>query len=297
MVMRAKLMVAALLCCGFLSMPALAQYGNNPNTYMETRVSDLETQIRTLNGRLEQAEWQNKKMQAQLERLQGDVEMRLGTLEQERAEGSSAGSLQLATPRAPRTAQAGGDDETMINRLAQRGADDGAEAAPAKPVTGRLGNIYMSGNKVTRAEQDRVQPELPKKPAGYGLNAQEQYDGAFGLLRNADYDGAEAAFQAFISKNPKDKLVDNAKYWLGETHFARQQYDAAAVAFADAYQSAPKGSKAPDSLLKLGLSLAGLKKTEDACTTLGEVGNRYPNAPGSIKNRTAQEMKKLKCKS
>jgi len=116
-------------------------------------------------------------------------------------------------------------------------------------------------------------------------------------LRNADYDNAETAFKGFLSKHPKDKLVDNAKYWLGETYYARNQFDAAAVAFADAYQTAPKGSKAPDSLLKLGLALAGLKKTDDACTTLTEVNNRYPNASTSVKNRTTQEMKRLKCKS
>lgn len=274
------------------------------STYMETRISDLETQLRTLNGRLEQAEWANKKLQGQLDRVQGDVEMRLQALEQSAAKPQAAIapppqlSTPTATPPRPSLATSGrppADDDT-IGQLASETPDESVET-PVAPVSGKLGNLYMSGNQIKGADQSAVKPPLPKPPADFGLTPQEQYDRAFSMLRSADYAGAETAFTAFIGKYPKDKLVDNAKYWLGETHYVRGEYDAAAIAFADAYQSAPKSSKAPDSLFKLGLSLAGLKKTEDACTTLGEVGTRYPNAAASIKSRAEQEMKKLKCKA
>jgi TolA-binding protein len=252
------------------------------STYMETRISDLETQLRTLNGRLEQAEWANKKLQSQLDRVQGDLEMRLQTVEQNNArpQAAVAPPPQLAPPTAtpPRPALATSGrppaDEDAISRLATGGGDETSPAPPVQSVSGKLGNLYMSGNEIKGADQSAIKPSLPKPPADYGLTAQEQYDRAFSLLRGADYAGAETAFKAFIGKYPK-----------------------AAVTFADAYQSAPKGSKAPDSLFKLGLSLAGLKKTEDACTTLGEVGTRYPNAAASIKSRAEQEMKKLKCKA
>lgn len=282
-----------------------------PSTYMETRVSDLEAQMRSLNGRLEQSEWQNKQLQTRLDKLQMDVEMRLNLLERGgtvQAAVAPPGSLSTPTtvpppPRRVMGAPISPNDDDTINRLARDGAqavpDDSQTdvADPDKAVNGKLGNLYMSGNRVTGADQMAVKPPLPKPPADAVLDAQGQYDQAFALLRGADYDGAETAFKSFISKNPKNKLVDNAKYWLGETYYARNQFDAAAVAFADAYQSAPKGSKAPDSLLKLGLSLSGLKKTDDACTTLGEVTKRYPTASTSVKNRSEQEMKKLRCKS
>lgn len=281
------------------------------STYMETRVSDLETQIRSLNGRLEQSEWQNKQLQTRLDKLQTDVEMRLNLLERGgtvQAAVAPPGSLATPTTMPPQRRVMGApispNDDDTINRLAREGVQAAPESdpteietPPGKIVNGKLGNLYMSGNRVTGADQLAVKPPLPKPPADAVLDAQGQYDQAFALLRGADYDGAENAFKGFISKNPKNKLVDNAKYWLGETYYARNQFDAAAVAFADAYQSAPKGSKAPDSLLKLGLALSGLKKTEDACTTLGEVTKRYPTASTSVKNRSEQEMKKLRCKS
>lgn len=316
-------------------LPAAAQSGDydynrgsdgNAATYMETRVSDLEAQMRSLNGRLEQFEWQNKQLQARLNKLQADVEMRLNMLESGgAAQAAIAPPDTLATPTTmppPRRmmgAPISPNDDDTINRLAREGAQlpssregaqlpgsrEGAqgrdptdiEVPSGKIINGKLGNLYMSGNRVTGADQQAVRPPLPKPPVDAALDAQGQYDQAFALLRGADYDGAETAFKGFIGKNPKNKLVDNAKYWLAETYYARNQFDAAAVAFADAYQSAPKGSKAPDSLLKLGLALSGLKKTEDACTTLGEVTKRYPTASASVKNRSEQEMKKLRCKS
>lgn len=305
---------SGLLLAVLLAMPVQAQqssYGTDGDrgsastgtndTYMETRVSDLETQMRTLNGRLEQAEWQNKKLQNQLDKLQGDLELRLGVLEHGgAAQAAVAPPPTLSTPTAMLPVQklraTGNPNDDTITRLTRNvhGEDDAAETPPVQPVMGKLGNLYVSpNNQVTGADQVAVKPALPKPPA----NAQDQYDQAFSLLRNADYDHAETAFKSFLSKYPKDKLIDNAKYWLGETYYARNQFDAAAVAFADAYQTAPKGSKAPDSLLKLGLALAGLKKTDDACTTLTEVNNRYPNASTSVKSHTTQEMKRLKCKS
>ncbi len=263
-------------------------------SYLETRISDLETQLRSVYGKLEQAEWQNKRLQSQLDKIQGDMEMRLQTLEQRptrsRTEDADIVDGDLPPrPLRPRDARPS-DDADPISR--QQSFDDDPDA---KPVTGRLGSLRMSGDRVTGADDDEIKPLLPKTPPAYGLTAQEQYDRAFSLLRNGEYDEAETAFKGFLKKNPKDKLADNAKYWLAETHYGRKQYDAAAVTFADAYQSAPKGPKAPDSLMKLGLSLAGLKKTEDACTTLGEVLNRYPNASAAVKKRTQQELTRLKC--
>ena len=92
---------------------------------------------------------------------------------------------------------------------------------------------------------------------------QQQYDYAFGLLRQANYAGAEEAFSAFLVENPDHTLAGNAKYWLGETYYVRGNYQQAAVTFAEGFESYPDNSKAPDNLLKLGMSLASLGSTQD----------------------------------
>ena len=124
---------------------------------------------------------------------------------------------------------------------------------------------------------------------------QDQYNQAFALLRQGDYPGAEAALRSFIAGNPASPLVGNAKYWLGETYYARSDYQQAAVTFAEAYQEYPDGSKAPDNLLKLGMSLASLNATEDACGTFAELLSRYPNANSSIRRRAELEREKHNC--
>jgi len=148
---------------------------------------------------------------------------------------------------------------------------------------------------VTGAINKPEAPPLPDTPPDFGLTAQEQYDRAFGLLRQADYDGAEKAFQSFVDKNPKDKLIDNAKYWHAETLYVRGRFPEAATGFADAFQQNPQGTKAPDSLLKLAMSLAALNKPTDACTALGALKSKYPKASNSVKSRADEQRAKLKC--
>lgn len=305
------------------------------DTYLETRVTDLETQLRSANGRLEQAEWQNKQLRSSLERMQADLEQRLGQLEHQAPPLAAlppavapTGAAQVglmnpglasrSTPTTPTTrplttgnvvysnppttplSTPDTDIDTLTERDPRALPPDRnltADNLPGgKAVTGQLGKLYMSGGQVKGADRDSVVPTLPPKPAGYGLTASEQYDQAFQMLRESNFGGAEEAFKSFLAKNPQDKLVDNAKYWLGETYYARGKFDAAAVAFADAYQTAPKGSKAAESLFKLGMSLEGLSKHEDACTTFGEVKVQFPRAPLTVKTRVDQEVKKLKCK-
>jgi len=163
-------------------------------------------------------------------------------------------------------------------------------------ATGRIGELKMQNGKVTGAILDPKATPLPAKSEDYGLTAQELYDRAFGLLRQANYEEAEKSFKGFIDKYPQDKLIDNAKYWYGETFYVRAKFNESAVAFADAFQQNPKGTKAPDSLLKLGMSLNALGKTEDACTTLASMKKEFPNAPVALRSRADQERARMKCK-
>jgi TolA-binding protein len=44
------------------------------------------------------------------------------------------------------------------------------------------------------------------------------------------------------------------------------------------------------------MSLAGVEKTKDACSTLQALKVKYPKASSTIKERANQEWKRLKCK-
>ena len=138
-----------------------------------------------------------------------------------------------------------------------------------------------------------VAPIVPGPPAD--ASPREQYDFAFELLKKRDYSGAGVALAAFLDKNPDHALAGNAIYWLGETHYVQKEYKAAAKVFLDGYQKYPTGSKAPDNLLKLGMSLAAYGDTDSACKTFKRLLATFPKAPARITRAAKSEQKKLSC--
>ena len=84
---------------------------------------------------------------------------------------------------------------------------------------------------------------------------------------------------------------------MGETFYVRGQYKDSARAFAEGFQTYPDSAKAPDMLLKLGMSLSGLKKDSDACVALKQLPLKFPTAPAQVLERGAQEVKRLNCSS
>lgn len=288
-----------LLLCGLagfvfaLAPPALAQQptpGTGPN--FETRLESLEDQMRTLQGRIEQLEFSIKRLDQALQRMQSDTEARLAKMESAPPPQTPAAIAGTPPPIPPVTANfATGNASTSPTPVAPSSAAGEAAAS----VNGTLGAIRLQDGRVTGAVNNPQAPPLPATPPDYGLSPQEQYDRAFDLLRQTDYEEAAEAFKIFIDKNPQDKLVDNAKYWYGETLYVRDKFDQAAVAFADAYQQNPQGSKAPDCLLKLALSLEKLDKIPDACTTLDSLKGKYPNASVKIRQQADQTRARLKC--
>ena len=114
------------------------------------------------------------------------------------------------------------------------------------------------------------------------------------MLRK-DYAIAEDSLRAFMKKYPGDRLAADANYWLGETLFQRQRYRDAAEIFLEVTTKHEKSGKAPESLLRLGQSLAALKEKEAACAALGEVTRKYPKASAGVKAAVDREQKRVKC--
>jgi tol-pal system protein YbgF len=123
----------------------------------------------------------------------------------------------------------------------------------------------------------------------------EQYEYAFDFLKKTDYPAAESALKQFVSAHPADPLASNAQYWLAETFFVRNNFSDAAAQFLTGYQKYPKSPKAPDYLYKLGVSLAKLNKTKEACAAFARFQSEYPSATGALRGRVHDERTRLKC--
>jgi tol-pal system protein YbgF len=149
-------------------------------------------------------------------------------------------------------------------------------------------------------------PEMAALPPAFGAatapnandagNAKQLYETAYGYLMQRDYTAAQSAFEDFLGRYPQDSLAGNAQYWLGEAHFVRGEYKAAASAFLKGYQNYAGNARAADSLLKLAMSLDRLGQKDAACSSFGELSTRFPNAPENVKNRAKSERQRIGCK-
>ena len=160
----------------------------------------------------------------------------------------------------------------------------GGDAPP--PPSNDAGNFGATPPAVAAAN-------LP--PASDGSDPKQLYETAYGYLLQRDYGAAEVAFDDFLKKFPSDSLSGNAQYWLGESHFVRGQYKAAAGAFLKGYQTYAQSAKAPDSLLKLAMSLDRLGQKDAACSSYSELNSKFPNAPQSVKARATSERQRVGC--
>ena len=176
------------------------------------------------------------------------------------------------------------------------GGDEEASSAPSGPGTPVSPNS-AEGTGLAPPEtvigQLPKDTELPQEPqyATY----QEQYQAALNFLRQQDYPRAELALKTFIAQHGETELAGPAMYWLGETYFAQDNYADAAQAYFDGLRNYPDSPKAPDSMLKLGMSLLPLGERTQACAAFKELPARYPNASETIKQRAKVEADRAGC--
>lgn len=163
-----------------------------------------------------------------------------------------------------------------------------------------MNNTLLSQQTPQNADSALVVDNSPYQLGTINNNAAETspaalYDKAFGFLQVNDYASAQATFDDFLIEYPDHSLAANSKYWLAETYYARGDYKTASQSFARAFKDHPEGQKAPDTLLKLAMSLNAQDMRAEACLTLGELTSRFPNAPSSVKTKATEEHTAYGC--
>lgn len=227
------------------------------------RLNDLEESLRELRGQVESLAHQVRQLNEQLEFSRKETNFRLGALEGGApvAAISPAAPAPAASPKIPKAAP-------------------GASNNAGTPPSGNLGTLTSSDTA-----------ELPEAAA----SPRQQYDAAIDLLTRAQYAEAQSAFKAFVAGNPKDDLAGPAQYFVGEISFTQKDYKASTLSFAEMLKKYPKAAKAPDGMLKLGLSLLELGQKKEGCATLTALKTRYPNANKTVLDRAAKRAADAKC--
>ena len=187
---------------------------------------------------------------------------------------------------------------------------------PALPPPRQTASVLPAPDAGAPASLPRVLPPLsqtpraPTAPAGQALGApnaqvaslppaatgpRADYDAAMLAYKAGQYEDAQAGLQDFLKKYPKDRLVSEAVFYLGESYAKRSRHREAAEQYLKMSTDFGKTSRAPEAMVKLGMSLDKLGLKEQACATFGEVGRKYPNASPSLRTAADREFKRNQC--
>jgi tol-pal system protein YbgF len=284
----------------------------------DPRVTALEEQIRQLNGRIEELNFQILQMQDQMNKMQQDNEFRFQELEGGKKQGAAPADgtqkkSEAAEPAVQDQAAAPADaapasGEESATTAAEAPAEDSVERGAPPSILGTVtfdakGNpsgatienapppdAEASGQAETAAPDGETVASLPRSD-----NPDELYRNSYQFVLSGDYRTAEVGFRDYVERFPDDARVPDARYWLGESLFGQERYKEAAEVFLAASKAHPKAKKAPDMLLKLGVSLAALNQRDVACATFAEIGKRYPGASDALKGRVVQEQALAGC--
>lgn len=248
---------------------APAAGGSAALVQMEMRISAMESQMREMNGRIEELGLKLNQVDKTMDKKFSDAEFRLKTIED-----AQRGGTEGKTPEGKTTG---------VTASATPGVPPGTKPIAPMPAPG---SQQASAPPAASSAPMLLPPGTPD----------EQFKFAFDFLKQNDYAQGEKAMRAFADAHPNHPLTGNALFWLGQMYFVNKDYTKSAVSFAQSYEKFPDGSKAPESLQKLGVSLAQLNKKDEACTAFKQFQTQYPTAPVATKQNVQAESVRLGCK-
>ena len=200
------------------------------------KLNEIEDQFRELTNKFEEVNFKLDKLSTRVTKIQSDTQLRFSDLEN--VETNLSSKKQTNLPGSTKAQEFGAAPAYETKNLPQEQSINSVESAKT----------------VIAEEPEKRDSLLPDKLP------KEQYEFAVSFMKIGDYETAEFALKEFIEKNKDHDLAGSAQYWYGETFRIRQLYSDAATAYLDGYQNYPKSKKAPDNLLKLGITMVQLER-------------------------------------
>ena len=246
---------------------------------LRLRLGQIEEVMRTLNGQIEDVSFRLTKLGERFEQIAADTEFRFQELE-------------LATRKnASSYAQASADAQTTSEpqvlgtiKVQKTAPIHQAQEAEAAVLVGEA-RLVEDDPLGARTNEDVLPVQDPLSV----------YDEALQKLRMGAYEEAQEKLVYFLEYHKAHKLAGNAQYWLGETYYVRRDYKSAASAFLEGYTTFSKSQKAPDSLLKLGMTLMIMGEKETGCDAFAELSSKFPDANQSVIQRAEIERQRAGC--
>ena len=253
---------------------------NEALTRQLAKISELEKQIQQLTSKFEENNFKVQQLSDQLNKVSNDSQLRLQHLENKKtvSDKVSAPKEVIVEKNIPIK-----KNETNILNTDEINKEE-ESIIQEQPVQSE--NIKLKEKEKVNKPKTKV---LPK------VSIAEQYKYAMNIMKSGDFEKAEIAFKEFVDTHSKHEIAGSAQFWYGETFYIRQLYEDAASAFLEGYQKYPNSPKAPENLLKLGVTLAELGEIEQGCKMIINLKKAYPKTDAAILQKSSYEKKRFNC--
>ncbi len=266
-----------------------------------SRLNELEDATRTMRGQIDALLLQFEALNQNNLRARDDSEFRFQQLETALRKIQNGGVSTAAEPQVLGRIQIPPPVVSVVTPLIpqpvgpEAGSLNAANASKVSlvPNATLIAPLAAEDKLIGEGDMPILGLEAPVRPVLQ--DPKQLYDRALADLRKGLYVEAEADFTQILTEFPAHNLAGNAQYWLGETHYVRQDYKRAAEAFLAGYTTYAKSSKAPDSLLKLGITLISMNQQKTGCDAFAELAAKFPEATQAIVKRAEIEKRRAGC--
>jgi tol-pal system protein YbgF len=253
---------------------------NEALTRQLAKISELEKQIQQMTSKFEENNYKLQQLSDRLNKVSNDSQFRFQQLESNKAISEKVSApKEVILEKVPTVKK----NETNILNSEEVDKEEENEIQE-KPVQSE--NIKLKEKEKVNKPKTKV---LPK------VSIAEQYKYAMNIMKSGDFEKAEIAFKEFVDTHSKHELAGSAQFWYGETFYIRQLYEDAAAAFLEGYTKYPNSPKAPENLLKLGVTLAELGEIEQGCKMIINLKKAYPKTDAAILQKSSYEKKRFNC--
>lgn len=233
------------------------------------RMDGLEAAQRNLTGELERLRYERDTLKAEVEALNGDIR-----------------SMQALSDRM----------KIHLDAVDLVAKEQQSRTAPITygPSTGTQPSAVPGAP--TFKEQELVilsQPDLATDNTGNDVSQLGEVGKT--KLAEGDFVGAQTALSQYLQFNPEAADAGEMNFWLGESYYVRGGYVDAADAFIASMRTDPKGTKAPDAMVRLAATLRQLGNTTEACQTLSAFPGQFPQASETVKEKARIEAARTGC--
>ena len=300
---RSNLAGCALVLLGLSTLAGCASQGRVDGggdilSPQERRLQTVETRMAEMSRRLDGVNYagldqDNVKFRDDLRSLRGEVE-RL-RFDYDNQTKRSKDQYANTDARLQRLETANTASVQAAQQAAQIAAAQGAVVAapaPTYPAASTAAPSVSAAPVVAPAPAVAGGPVVISNGGGGTPEEEGAYLATFELLKNGKYDDAIRGFRSMLDKWPNGRYSDNATYWMGEAFYVKRDYKSAQTSFQTVLDKFSSSPKAPDAMLKVGLSQIELKQVDQGKATLEKVIKTFPNANAA--NLAKQRLQSIK---